>query len=156
MDRCPRRVASSTTFTLDGPPLFSVIALAVLGTAICCAPRLLSRLRGRREPGPGGAEMPRRRGSARTRRRDGERDRDTTVQEIVVAARVASISGLPEMRAGQHTKPSDRCAICLEEYKQADLLLTLPCMHVYHKRCAQRWLLEPNSGGQCPVCKEPI
>ena len=45
------------------------------------------------------------------------------------------------------------CVICCEEYKKGDQLLTLPCVHIYHKKCIATWLQQQSS---CPVCKFEI
>lgn len=77
--------------------------------------------------------------------------------EARLVARLRAIDALPERRAGSHGKQAHtECSICLQEYEQGELLLTLPCMHVFHKQCATRWLLEPESAGECPQCKAPI
>ncbi|KAF5184131.1 E3 ubiquitin-protein ligase big brother, partial [Thalictrum thalictroides] len=34
----------------------------------------------------------------------------------------------------------DQCVICQMEYKRRDRQITLPCKHVYHAKCATRWL----------------
>jgi hypothetical protein len=45
------------------------------------------------------------------------------------------------------------CVICLEEFKNGDDVITLPCLHIYHKTCITDWLLENNT---CPICKHVI
>lgn len=42
------------------------------------------------------------------------------------------------------------CAICQEEYKEREKLLTLTCFHNFHKECVVDWLKKKAS---CPVCK---
>eukprot|EP00429_Kryptoperidinium_foliaceum_P008722 CAMPEP_0176025436 /NCGR_PEP_ID=MMETSP0120_2-20121206/12443_1 /TAXON_ID=160619 /ORGANISM="Kryptoperidinium foliaceum, Strain CCMP 1326" /LENGTH=191 /DNA_ID=CAMNT_0017358619 /DNA_START=53 /DNA_END=628 /DNA_ORIENTATION=- len=41
------------------------------------------------------------------------------------------------------------CELCLEEYKEEDELLRLPCMHLFHSKCVVPWLQKSYS---CPVC----
>jgi len=43
-----------------------------------------------------------------------------------------------------------RCVICLEDYKDKDVLGTLKCNHDFHADCIKKWLQTKNS---CPVCK---
>lgn len=48
---------------------------------------------------------------------------------------------------------TDSCPICLEEFRQQDLIRILPCKHEFHGDCIFPWLLER---GKCPVCKYSI
>ncbi|XP_063204928.1 E3 ubiquitin-protein ligase RNF130 isoform X3 [Chroicocephalus ridibundus] len=51
----------------------------------------------------------------------------------------------------QETDPDfDHCAVCIESYKQNDVVRILPCKHVFHKACVDPWLSEHCT---CPMCK---
>ena len=56
--------------------------------------------------------------------------------------------------APQDVSFSDRndakCIICLESFEEGDINRILPCMHHFHRRCIDIWLLDNAS---CPVCK---
>ncbi|KAJ2399766.1 hypothetical protein GGI23_002452 [Coemansia sp. RSA 2559] len=43
------------------------------------------------------------------------------------------------------------CAICLEEINEGEVIRKLPCPHVFHSACIDRWLLSQSS--VCPLCK---
>ncbi|KAL5708028.1 RING-type E3 ubiquitin transferase [Ranunculus cassubicifolius] len=43
----------------------------------------------------------------------------------------------------------DQCVICQMEYKRRERQMTLPCKHVYHAKCATKWL---SLNKACPVC----
>lgn len=45
------------------------------------------------------------------------------------------------------------CLICLEDFQQGETRMTLPCLHGFHKECAQKWL---RTNGSCPICKHKI
>lgn len=47
----------------------------------------------------------------------------------------------------------ETCNICLCDYEIGDCCKKLPCNHVYHTQCIDRWLRNVSS---CPVCKAPI
>jgi len=51
-----------------------------------------------------------------------------------------------------HTE--DTCAICLEDYKDGEILTVLPCRHGFHSICMDSWLNK--SGTFCPVCKHDL
>ena len=43
-----------------------------------------------------------------------------------------------------------KCIICLNEYKIRDKIATLPCFHIFHKNCFEKWMIEKR---WCPICK---
>eukprot|EP00494_Astrolonche_serrata_P028539 UN28806 len=45
---------------------------------------------------------------------------------------------------------SQSCSICLDTLKNNDLIRTLNCLHVFHKKCVDQWLL--NEKKTCPLC----
>nr|XP_028953813.1 uncharacterized protein LOC103426785 [Malus domestica] len=59
-----------------------------------------------------------------------------------------SSAGLDEC----HTE--ETCAICLENYKDSEILKVLPCQHEFHSSCVDSWLKK--WGRNCPVCKNDI
>lgn len=42
------------------------------------------------------------------------------------------------------------CAVCMEDYAEADQLRELPCGHRFHQRCGDQWL---RTNAVCPVCR---
>lgn len=70
-------------------------------------------------------------------------------------ARPALVATLPTQvvssvrRLGEQTQ----CTICLGDFAVGETLKTIPCLHVYHSKCIDRWLSEDNS---CPICKTPV
>lgn len=41
----------------------------------------------------------------------------------------------------------------MQDYTTATPLLELPCGHVFHRACCERWLLGSSREGVCPVCR---
>ena len=46
--------------------------------------------------------------------------------------------------------PQEGCVICLEDFAVGVQVLTLPCAHVFHAACADKWL---EHSAVCPLCK---
>ena len=44
-----------------------------------------------------------------------------------------------------------KCAICQMEFVQNETLRTLRCLHIFHRKCIDKWLSEVN--GCCVICK---
>lgn len=42
------------------------------------------------------------------------------------------------------------CELCLEDYKEGDELMRLPCLHLFHAHCVKPWLQKSYT---CPVCQ---
>lgn len=47
-------------------------------------------------------------------------------------------------------KKAPRCVICCEEFTIGQLVVRMPCDHVFEKACVEPWLKENNT---CPVCR---
>ncbi|VDN04434.1 unnamed protein product [Thelazia callipaeda] len=45
------------------------------------------------------------------------------------------------------------CPICMIDFVDCDQIRYLPCMHCYHKKCVDDWLMRSFS---CPSCMEPV
>ncbi len=77
-------------------------------------------------------------------------------------ASAAAVSALPETTVSeadvarmrrQSTGDARDCSVCMEEYVQGEVTRRLPCTHVFHKACIDKWLLQCNAS--CPICKVP-
>ena len=78
-------------------------------------------------------------------------DNDENLQEgvrnaMVVVTRVANAHIKKENKyAEQH------CPICLDIFKKEKRAVKLPCEHIFHRECIERWFEEKLS---CPLCQE--
>ena len=45
------------------------------------------------------------------------------------------------------------CTICLEDFKNNDKVIYLPCIHFFHEMCIKNWIKEHQL---CPICKLAI
>ena len=46
-----------------------------------------------------------------------------------------------------------KCVICIEEYKDEDLVTNLPCVHMFHTACLRKWIKYKKI---CPICRSHI
>lgn len=69
---------------------------------------------------------------------------DTRVVEALPHIEFSS-ARLSQKRMGE------TCAICLEDYKDGEIVKILPCQHDFHSGCVDSWLTK--WGTFCPVCK---
>ena len=63
------------------------------------------------------------------------------------------LNNLPETQIEDVSKLSQEkknCVICLEDFKNHDKAIILPCIHLFHKNCIKNWLKKNNT---CPICK---
>lgn len=44
----------------------------------------------------------------------------------------------------------DNCSICLGTFKRNQHIRNLPCKHIFHRRCIDKWFDE---NVQCPLCR---
>ena len=45
------------------------------------------------------------------------------------------------------------CPICLEEYKNNDMIKKLNCNHIFHSECLKKWL---SVKAVCPTCRNDL
>jgi hypothetical protein len=61
---------------------------------------------------------------------------------------------LPSFPYKQSTKQNeDRCTICIEDFVEGEQVACVPCFHLFHKDCIEKWLKMKN---ECPICKGAV
>ncbi|KAE8678448.1 hypothetical protein F3Y22_tig00111409pilonHSYRG00119 [Hibiscus syriacus] len=63
-----------------------------------------------------------------------------------VPASKASIEAMRRMKV----EGGGDCSICLEEFKEDEEGSEMPCEHVFHSDCVEKWL---RMNGSCPICR---
>ncbi|KAI7691478.1 RING finger protein 11 [Sarcoptes scabiei] len=76
----------------------------------------------------------------------------TEEEQIKIAQRIGLIQHLP---TGSYDgcKKNRECVICMIEFLMDDPIRFLPCMHIYHTKCIDDWLMRSFT---CPSCMEPV
>lgn len=76
----------------------------------------------------------------------------TEDEQVKIAKRIGMIQHLP---TGLYDgcKKTRECVICMGEFMVGDALRYLPCMHTYHRKCIDDWLMRSLT---CPSCMEPV
>jgi len=54
---------------------------------------------------------------------------------------------------GMYGEDNNLCSICLCEFEPEEKLRVLPCRHVFHSSCVDRWL---EIDGSCAVCRQSV
>ncbi|KAE8021698.1 hypothetical protein FH972_007568 [Carpinus fangiana] len=65
------------------------------------------------------------------------------------ASRV-SIEAMPRVAVTKEEVVEKDCAICLDGYEVGGEAREMPCKHMFHSGCIERWL---GLHGSCPVCR---
>ncbi|XP_072023622.1 RING finger protein 11-like [Amphiura filiformis] len=76
----------------------------------------------------------------------------TEEEQIKIAKRIGLIQHLP---TGSYdgSKKARECVICMLDFQIKDPVRYLPCMHTYHVKCIDDWLMRSFT---CPSCMEPV
>jgi hypothetical protein len=64
----------------------------------------------------------------------------------------SNIEALPTQKYSQSEQKIE-CSICLENLEHGQNVKRLPCIHLFHCACIDKWL---NQSGVCPVCKHSL
>ena len=48
---------------------------------------------------------------------------------------------------------NESCSFCIEEFENNDMVIRLPCNHVYHPRVIRAWL---HTSPNCPLCRKRV
>ena len=69
---------------------------------------------------------------------------DETIENYPVS-KIKNINDLSENKK--------KCLICLDEFKNGQKSIVLPCTHLFHSECIKKWMKKENF---CPLCKNKI
>ena len=87
-----------------------------------------------------------------TRQRHAEAEDAAARREAVERSRREAAEERERQREAAAARAEEvQCVICQEAIRGGDQ--RLPCAHVFHRACLQRWLPEHRS---CPVCRTPV
>ena len=87
-----------------------------------------------------------------TRQRHAEAEDAAARREAVERSRREAAEERERQREAAAARAEEvQCVICQETIRGGDQ--RLPCAHVFHRACLQRWLPEHRS---CPVCRTPV
>lgn len=84
----------------------------------------------------------------------------TARRELVEESSIAALELLPIDHF--HTQGQDEeveCSLCMVGLQEADVVRKLPCGHMFHVACVDRWLIESqkHQRRRCPLCNsDPI
>ncbi|XP_033237143.1 RING finger protein 11 isoform X3 [Drosophila pseudoobscura] len=73
--------------------------------------------------------------------------------QVKIAKRIGLMQHLPIGTYDGSSKKSRECVICMAEFCVDEAVRYLPCMHIYHVKCIDDWLMRSLT---CPSCLEPV
>uniref|UniRef100_A0A0K8VLR9 RING finger protein 11 n=1 Tax=Bactrocera latifrons TaxID=174628 RepID=A0A0K8VLR9_BACLA len=76
----------------------------------------------------------------------------TEEEQVKIAKRIGLIQHLP-IGTYDGSKKIRECVICMIDFCVDEAVRYLPCMHIYHVRCIDDWLMRSLT---CPSCMEPV
>ena len=79
---------------------------------------------------------------------DDDYDDDGLDDDIIQAYQSIKIKDINKLAEDKR-----KCTICLEDYKNNDDSIILPCIHIFHSECIRKWMKKKNI---CPICKSKI
>jgi hypothetical protein len=66
----------------------------------------------------------------------------------------AQVAALPvSVYARSSAAPPDSCCICMSELESGEVVKRLPCLHLFHQACIDKWL---SMSQLCPIDQKPI
>ncbi|CAK9302138.1 unnamed protein product [Gordionus sp. m RMFG-2023] len=77
----------------------------------------------------------------------------TEEEQVKIAKRIGLIQHLPRGKYDDLNKIDKECVICMVEFVKDEEIRYLPCMHIYHSKCIDDWLMRSFT---CPSCMEPV
>jgi len=81
----------------------------------------------------------------------------STINELPTRKFVQKRKSIDEKTSEDDSKEAESnamsCCICMNTFKTADDVRTLPCLHIYHTKCIDKWLVRNRT---CPICKFDI
>lgn len=83
----------------------------------------------------------------------GQLERDRMQGQTKGDGRVESKGAGSSGGGSGNVEEEDKCAICLGDYEEGEEVKTLPCFHMFHTECVDRWLKVNKT---CPFCKRSI
>ncbi|CAD8145282.1 unnamed protein product [Paramecium octaurelia] len=60
---------------------------------------------------------------------------------------------LQKLKMMKMGKSNRQCSICCNQFQKDELIIQLPCKHIYHKSCVDSWL---QSSTKCPNCRSDV
>lgn len=79
---------------------------------------------------------------------------DSQTQQPLGASSTKQLPTMQYKKLEMSSPESESCAICVDDFKEGDMMRVLPCNHHFHLDCIDEWLI--NHSDLCPLCKNQV
>jgi hypothetical protein len=79
--------------------------------------------------------------------------RDIESETVETKTNTVDIESLKSYPFDNNNAKSSECSICLTAYENKEIIIELPCWHIFHKGCISPWLKREVT---CPICRENV
>jgi len=77
------------------------------------------------------------------------------VGSVTIGLPPETLAALPEIAFKKQADEGDgeRCTVCLDDYEDGEIVLQLPCSHIFHGHCVPEWFKTQKT---CPLCRHGV
>lgn len=77
------------------------------------------------------------------------------VGSVTIGLPPETLAALPEIAFKKQADEGngERCTVCLDDYEDGEIVLQLPCSHIFHGHCVPEWFKTQKT---CPLCRHGV
>ncbi|CAG9324507.1 unnamed protein product [Blepharisma stoltei] len=84
------------------------------------------------------------------------RGSDIESSQLITKEIIQKISPIENYYVGIPMEGDPMCSVCYIDFKIGDWIRRTHCLHLFHAKCLDEWLLSRNLTPKCPTCERPF